>query len=104
MAYNPLHKLLDNIEAIRLALDFKNGKLLDSSDADTLEKYSGFGGIKEIVYPFADKQTWIDNKATEEDFRLYPKMMELHQMLHDNFKEEAYTAIIKSLKNSILTA
>lgn len=50
MAYNKLQSLRDNIAAIKLAHDItSNERLATPDEIDTLRKYSGFGGIKEVL-------------------------------------------------------
>jgi hypothetical protein len=104
MAYNQLQKLNDNIEALRIALAWDKAKALDANKAEALKKYSGFGGIKAILYPNAAKEEWVKLNATNEDLRLYSKIIELHKLLKDNLQEQEYKAVIGSIKNSVLTA
>lgn len=104
MAYNPLHKLSDNIAAIRIALSYKEGDLVSEADQAVLRKYSGFGGIKAILYPEANEEVWKANGATEVDMRSYSSVMELHSLLHNHFDEKEYGQIVASLKASVLTA
>ena len=104
MAYNQLQKLSDNIAAIRIALSWDKDKTLDASEIAALQKYSGFGGIKSILYPNAGREEWIKLHATDEDLRLYPKMMELHKLLQEHLSEQQYKETIQSIKNSVLTA
>jgi len=104
MAYNQLQKLNDNIEAIRIALAWEKGKTLDGAQVEALQKYSGFGGIKAVLYPNAAKEEWIKLNATDEDLRLYPKIKELHELLKNNLSEHEYKETIGSIKNSVLTA
>jgi N12 class adenine-specific DNA methylase len=104
MAYNQLQKLNDNIEAIRIALAWEKEKLLEAAQVAALEKYSGFGGIKAILYPNTAKEEWIKLNATEDDLRLYPKIIELHNLLKDNLADQQYKEAIGSIKNSVLTA
>ena len=104
MAYNQLQKLNDNIAAIRIALSWDKNKALDATEIAALQKYAGFGGIKSILYPNSGKEEWIKLHATDEDLRLYPTMMELHQLLQENLSEQQYKETIQSIKNSVLTA
>ena len=104
MAYNQLQKLNDNIAAIRIALSWDHKRDLDRSEVAVLEKYAGFGGIKSILYPNAAKDEWIKLHATNEDLKLYPKIMELHQLLQEHLSEQQYKETIQSIKNSVLTA
>ena len=50
MAYNVSQKLQDNLDAIRIALDYQNGRPLTAEDVASLKKYAGFGGIKAVLY------------------------------------------------------
>src|SRR5450631_3602280 len=104
MAYNASKKLNDNINAIRVALEFAKGKPVDLEGVSMLQRYSGFGGIKPILFQFADKESWTTNKATKADFLLLPKIKELHDLLRDNLNGNEYKAAIDSIKNSVLTA
>lgn len=104
MAYNQLRKLDNNITAIRIALSWEKEKALSASDIDALQKYSGFGGIKSILYPRTSKEEWIKLNATDEDLRLYPKMMELHELMTEHLSPQQYIEITQSIKNSVLTA
>ncbi len=104
MAYNQLQKLNDNIAAIRIALTWEKEKPLDATQVEALQKYSGFGGIKAILYPNAAKEEWVKLNATDEDLRLYPKIIELHELLKDNLSDQQHKEAISSIKNSVLTA
>jgi len=104
MGYHQLQKLSDNIAAIRIALAWEKEKPLDATQIAALQKYSGFGGIKSILYPNAAKEEWVKLNATDEDLRLYPKIMELHKLLQEHFSDQQYKATIQSIKNSVLTA
>lgn len=51
MGYNIGERLKGNIRAVQIALDWKEGALLSDEALQVLENYSGFGGIKAILYP-----------------------------------------------------
>lgn len=104
MAYNVFQKLGDNISAIRIALDYQNGRPLTAEDVASLKKYAGFGGIKAVLYPYGTKEEWQTNGATKEDLKHYEQMMQLHELLKESHSETAYKEIIASLRNSVLTA
>lgn len=104
MNYNTRQKLIDNIEAIRIALEWKEGDLLSVEQVQALQRYAGFGGLKAVLFPNASKEEWKQLNASEQDLRLYPQMMELHALLHQHFDEATYKQVMGSLKNSILTA
>jgi len=102
MAYNQLQKLRDNIRAIRIALDFRDGITPQAEDQAALQAYSGFGGLKAVLFPAGDKQEWIDRNASQNDLKLYPSMMELHELLKDGLNEADYKTAVQSIRDSIL--
>ncbi|MDJ1493696.1 DEAD/DEAH box helicase family protein [Cytophagaceae bacterium DM2B3-1] len=104
MAYSLSQKLTDNIEAIQIALDWKPTQTLSSTQIEVLQHYSGFGGIKAMLYPAGEKEAWLRLHATSEDMRLYESMMQLHTILQSHFSKEEYKQVVQSLKNSVLTA
>ena len=104
MSYNSQQKLKDNIATIRIALEWKQGQSLLPEQVEVLKRYSGFGGLKAVLYPNASKEEWIKLKASKEDLKLYPQITELHQLLQNHFNEAEYKQVIDSIKNSILTA
>lgn len=104
MAYNPLQKLQNNITAIRIALMHRDGKKMEEEDIALLKRYSGFGGIKAILYPVSDLSAWKEMNASENDLKLYEPVMELHALLKQHFDSAHLSRIIHSLKNSTLTA
>jgi N12 class adenine-specific DNA methylase len=104
MAYNPLQKLRDNIAAIKIALAYRDGITPKPEDQAALQAYSGFGGLKAILYPAGEKEEWVRQNASEQDLRLYPSVMELHELLKQHFDADTYKEAISAVRNSILTA
>jgi hypothetical protein len=104
MGYNAHQKLFDNIEAIRVALEWEEGNTLSDSQVQALKKYAGFGGIKTLLYPNSDREEWMKLGATENDLKQYLQTKELHELLQRHFDEKEYKQIIDSIKNSMLTA
>ena len=104
MSYNSQQKLRDNITALRIALTYEPDKVLTIGQVELLKKYSGFGGLKAVLFPNAPKEEWIKLKASKEDLKLYPQVIELHQLLQSSLSEKEYKQVTDSLKNSILTA
>lgn len=104
MAYNQLQKLTDNIAALRIALADHTLEPIGDDEFSALKKYSGFGGIKAILYPYDSIEEWKKLNATQQDIRLYPEMMQLHQLLKEHFTDSQYKEVIQSAKNSVLTA
>lgn len=104
MSYNSQQKLRNNIEAIRAALNWSAGKELSAGQLSTLRKYSGFGGLKAVLFPNASKEEWRKLNASKEDLKLHPQVIELHQLLQQTLSENDYKNAVDSMHNSILTA
>lgn len=104
MSYNSQQKLKDNIEAVRIALNWSAEKQLTADQLSALKKYAGFGGLKAILFPNAAKEEWRKQNASKEDLKLYPAIIELHELLQNKLTEKEYKDAIDSIRNSILTA
>ncbi|MGF2412618.1 MAG: helicase-related protein, partial [Ferruginibacter sp.] len=104
MAYNSQQKLQDNIAAIKIALEFTQQQTLSDAQVLSLQKYSGFGGLKAVLFPNAPKAKWIKLNASKADLKLYDGIIELHNLLQQHLNEAEYKEAIDSLRNSILTA
>lgn len=103
MSYNQLEKLNDNIEAIKVAISWNGRDILSEKEKNVLRRYSGFGGIRSVLYPAGAWEEWEKMGAVATDRQLYPKMMELHTLLKDRFQDR-YDEVYTSIKNSKLTA
>lgn len=104
MAFNRKAKLHDNIEAIKILFRLdKERRNATESEREILLKYSGFGGVKQILNPadsLMDVVRW-----TKTDAELFPQVVELHRILRENSSSgNEYKQYVSSLKNSILTA
>jgi N12 class adenine-specific DNA methylase len=104
MSYNSQQKLKDNIEAIRIALDWSEVKSLSPDQLSALKKYCGFGGLKAVLFPNTSREEWKKLNASKEDLKLYPQIIELHELLQQKLSEREYKEAIDSIRNSILTA
>ena len=93
MAYNRKEHLQKNIDAIRTAFLIER----------VLRGYSGFGGLKCVLYPasaLSDSTKW-----PKSEMPLFTKTMELHKVLRENAQsEQEYKRYVDSLKSSVLTA
>lgn len=104
MAFNKRIHLQDNIDAIRIAFDLdREGRQATPSERESLESYSGFGGIKAVLSP-ADKPEDVQ-QWTKTDSELFPLVTELHGVLRSGSENTAeYNRYVSSLKNSVLSA
>ena len=104
MAFNPVQKLRNNIDAISLALDWDDRQQFNEAQALVLKNYAGFGGLKAVLYPKGTIEEWRKLNASEADLRLYPLVMELHKVLEGKLSEKQYKEAVDSMRQSILTA
>ena len=104
MSYNSQQKLRDNIEAIRIALEWQPNQVLLQEQVTALKSYAGFGGLKAVLFPNAPKEEWTRLNASKEDLKLHPQIIELHKLFQQHFSEAEYKQVIDCIKNSILTA
>ena len=104
MAYNRKEHLQKNIDAIRtLFLIERERRPPTTEEQDILRGFSGFGGLKCILYPassLSDSTKW-----PQSEMPLFTKTMELHNLLRENSQSELeYKRYVDSLKSSVLTA
>ena len=105
MAYNKLHTMRDNIEAIRLALRIgvAGRTAQNAEEREILRKYAGFGGLKCILNDadeLADAAKW-----SKSDIELFAPTVELRRLIHDySHNDREFKDYMDSLKASVLTA
>ena len=104
MAYNRKEHLQKNIDAIRTAFLIEREKRTPTDEKlAVLRGYSGFGGLKCVLYPasaLSDSTKW-----PKSEMPLFTKTMELHKVLRENAQsEQEYKRYVDSLKSSVLTA
>lgn len=104
MSYNSQQKLKDNIAAIRIALEYNQRQKLSDAQVQSLRQYSGFGGLKAVLFPNTSKEEWIKLSASKADLAIYPGIIELHTLLQQHLTEKEYKETVDSIRNSILTA
>lgn len=95
--------MADNINAIRIALEF-TGQPVSEAQLESLRKYAGFGGLKAVLFPPGNQEDWMKLNASQTDLKLYPQVMELHNLLREKLSEKEYEAAIDALKSSSQTA
>jgi len=104
MAYNKKTHLQTNIEAIRIAYTLDNEKRkATEAEKEVLRQYSGFGGLKCILYPTereSDKAFW-----TKSEMELFPLVADLQSLISNNSaNEQEYKSYFNKMRNSVLTA
>jgi N12 class adenine-specific DNA methylase len=104
MAFNPLQKLAGNMAAIRIALDWDGQRKITEAELEVLKGYAGFGGLKAVLFPAGSADGWKQKNASQADMRLYPKVMELHDLLREKLDEATYQSAVDALEHSIQTA
>ena len=104
MAYNRKEHLKRNIEAIRTMFLLEREKRTPTAEElDALRGYSGFGGLKCILYPAANLSD--STKWPKSEMPFFTQTMELHSLLRENAQsEQEYKRYVDSLKSSVLTA
>lgn len=98
MSYNKLTSLTANIEAIETAAKlFPLSRTATEAEKQILSKYTGFGGIKEVLN-IGTSQPVPDNM--KESF------VRLQDILHTRSigNEQLYNSMLNSIKSSVLTA
>jgi len=104
MAFNALQQLHKNVLAARVALNWDEQRKLRREEIAALREFGGFGGIKAVLYGPGDENDWIRQNASQQDMRLHPAVLELYHILKETLNEDAYKAIVDSIKRSSLTA
>lgn len=97
MSYNKLTSLRANIEAIETAVKLRMlGKVATEAEKEILSKYTGFGGIKEVLYVGTDHVP----ENMKADIDRLGKILKAYT----NGTQSLYDNMINSIKASVLTA
>ncbi|WP_291530650.1 N-6 DNA methylase, partial [Bacteroides sp. UBA939] len=98
MSYNKLTSLTANVEAIETAVRlFPLNRTASEAEKQILSKYTGFGGIKEVLNIGASQP--IPGKMKESFIKLQD-LLHTHSMGNEQF----YNSMLESIKSSVLTA
>ena len=98
MSYNKLKALAANVEAIETAMKIRvQGRQATPEEKEILSRYSGFGGIKEVLNIGTDKPVSGDIKKT---------LQRLQELIdaYPHFTEPMRHNVMESIKASVLTA
>jgi len=101
MAYNEKYALMANITAIDIAFRIrKENRTPTPLEMQQLREYSGFGGIRSVLYDPAFPDTWPKGKRD-----LIPSVKLLHETIAAHVEDkERQREIIDSVKQSTTTA
>ena len=101
MAYNKRQKLVDNVEAIRIAfLLEKENRQATPEEREVLARYRGFGGLKFILNDVDKPDGWAQS-----DRQYIPKVKELLDIIKAGSRDDKEAKqLLRSLRNSILSA
>lgn len=98
MSYDKLKSLVANVEAIETAMKIRlQGRNATQEEKAVLARYSGFGGIKEVLNIGTDRP--IGGNMDEPIRRLQELIDE-----YPGFTEAMRNAVIENIKASVLTA
>ena len=98
MNYNKLKSLVANVGAIETAMKIhEQGRTATSEEKEILSRYSGFGGIKEVLNIGTDKP--VPDELAEPLARLQEV---LRAVAGD--EENTYRSLLENIKASVLTA
>ena len=98
MSYDKKKSLMANVEAIETAMRVKaQGRCATDEEKETLSKYSGFGGIKEVLNMGTDKPI-IGDMA--EPVSKLQRLIDEYPYFTDTVRKQ----VISSIKASVLTA
>ncbi len=104
MAFNPAQKLRNNIDAIRLALDWDGKQPFTAAQTEVLANYAGFGGLKAVLFSDNSIDEWRNMKISGVDQSLYPMVMDLHRLLEEKLPEKQIKEAVYAMRQSTLTA
>ncbi|MGJ1361164.1 N-6 DNA methylase [Sphingobacterium spiritivorum] len=104
MGFSKKQHLQQNIDALRIAFTLEKEKRQATvGERLLMMRYSGFGGLKFVLNPIANKIDINNWRKTEHD--LFPITQELHQLLKENSEDDKqYRRYVDSMKSSVLTA
>lgn len=98
MSYNKLKSLVANVEAIETAMKIQvQGRQATAEEKEILSRYSGFGGIKEVLNIGTDKPISGD---------MQEPIQRLQELInaYPHFTEPMRHNVIEGIKASVLTA
>lgn len=98
MSYNKLASLVANVDAIETAMNIHvQGRKPTADEKEALSRYSGFGGIKEVLNIGTDQPI---GSNMDEPIRRLQELINTYPYFTDPIRH----AVIESIKASVLTA
>lgn len=104
MSYNKKMALVDNINALEIAFRLDNEKRKATIDEiKLLKKFSGFGGLKCVLYEARDESDRQRMPNSEKE--MFDLVQRLNLLIRQNSAtQQDYKNYMSSLRNSVLTA
>lgn len=105
MSYNIKQKLIDNINAIKVATFVGYSPYTEEQKREIISKFSGFGGLKGVLNNWdATKEQWIEDGASKQDISLYESYQELFETIRESFPFSEHKKVMESVRNATLTS
>lgn len=105
MSYNIKQKLIDNINAIKVATFVGYSPYTEEQKLEIISKFSGFGGLKGVLNNWdVTKEQWIEDGATKQDISLYENYQELFETIRESFPFSEHKKVMESVRNATLTS
>lgn len=99
-SFNQSAKYDDNIAAIEVVIDLlSNKRKATAAEKETLSKYVGFGGLKDIIYNPENESSW-----TKTNSRYRDKVSKIIELSKEVDKLTNRTDTLKNIRGSILNA
>jgi N12 class adenine-specific DNA methylase len=99
MAYSVLEKFEDNLRALEIAFKISDENRTPlEEEKKIIEKYSGWGGLKIVLNPIEDTDSW-----TKTDMKYKPQVDKLHSLIKEK-RPTQYNEYIRSIRSSVLTS
>ena len=104
MAYLSKKVLLENIKAIKLAVQLNKEKRIPSEEEiEIINRYKGWGGLKFLLYPIEEDWSNSNLKISKEDLSLESDAKNFYDFLKQEFPDN-YEEILRSIKSASLTS
>ncbi|SEW16054.1 DNA methylase [Chitinophaga arvensicola] len=104
MSVSISHIIEQNRLAIRYALLHRRGNQVTPAMVQELEKYQGFGAVKQVLYGPDSEESWLKQGASTNDMQYYRQIHQLYNTIGIHFSDEQYKDVCESIRSSALSA